>query len=437
VIGINWKQGTWERDQEKMPTHQILVAGDFYPRRNLEQLSIHNPAALYDDLLPILKSADLRIVNLEAPLSDRGAPIAKDGPNMRLHPATVAGLAEVPFDLACLANNHIMDYGPQALQDTLDSLGDSGIRSVGASLTPERAYAPLILEAPGLRLGVVNFCEGEDGTGSSDGPGTFGWEPDRVVRAVVELRDKADVVMVIAHVGREYAPVPPPYVQRLFRSITEAGADIIVGHHPHVPQGVEIHRGTPIVYSLGNFVFRPWGSAFLHRGLLLSVGVREGTVSGFRLIPYSIDDTGVHGLARLEREWLFRQLRTASDALADPEQVREAWNAFIDSFDDDFWREQAGGSPRQLLRAFIAALLRKARPSRDPAQKTAHLRNRFITPAHQHFLADGLARLESGRLGTSQPWAKELVQRWRYLEEPDFEPAIPSGNGKSLNDDHQ
>ena len=342
---------------------------------------------------------------------------------------------------------------PEALQDTLDglgdsgirslgdsgirSLGDSGIRSVGASLTPERAYAPLILEAPGLRLGVVNFCEGEDGTGSSAGAGTFGWEPDRVVRAVMELRGKADVVMVIAHVGREYAPVPPPYVQRLFRSIAEAGADVIVGHHPHVPQRVEIHGGVPIVYSLGNFVFRPWGSAFLRRGLLLSVGVREGMVSVFRLIPYSIDDTGVHGLAPPEREWLFRQLRTASEVLTDPERVREAWNAFIDSFGDDFWRGQAGGSLPQLLRAFIASLLRRARPSRDSGQVTAHLRNRFITPAHQHFLADRLARLESGKLGSAQPWAKEIVQRWRYLEEPDFEPAISSGNGKSLNDGRQ
>ena len=96
-----------------MPTHQILVAGDFYPRRNLEHLPFQNPAALHDDLLPILKSADLRVVDLEVPLSGRGTPIAKDGPNMGLHPATVAGLAEVPFDLACLVNNHIVDYGPK------------------------------------------------------------------------------------------------------------------------------------------------------------------------------------------------------------------------------------------------------------------------------------------------------------------------------------
>ena len=285
------------------------MAGDFFPEKNLERLSIQNPKALYDDLLPLIQSTDLRIVNLEAPLSERGVPIAKDGPKMRIKPSAVAGLAEVPFDLACLANNHIMDYGTTGLRDTLDHLTQRGIRSVGAGLTPEQAFAPVIMEARGLRLGIVNFCEGEDGTGSSTGPGTFGWEPDRVIRAVSELIGDADVVMVIAHVGREYAPVPPPYVQRLFRSIADAGADLIVGHHPHVPQGFEIYSGTPIIYSLGNFIFEPWGSTFVHRGMLLSVGIREGAVSGFRLIPYAIDDRGVHGLAPHERAWFFEQLR--------------------------------------------------------------------------------------------------------------------------------
>ena len=425
---MDWQNCFWERDQKQAATHQVLVAGDFFPEGNLEPISIRNPKALYDDLLPLIQSPDLRIVNLEAPLSERGIPIAKDGPKMRIKPSAVAGLAEVPFDLACLANNHVMDYGTTGLQDTLDCLSQRGIRSVGAGLTPEKAFAPVILEARGLRLGIVNFCEGEDGTGSSSGPGTFGWEPDRVIRAVSELIGKADIVMVIAHVGREYAPVPPPYVQRLFRSIAEAGADLIVGHHPHVPQGFEIHSGTPIIYSLGNFIFEPWGSTFIHRGMLLSVGMGEGAVSNFRLIPYTIDDKGIHGLAPHERVWFFEQLRSASDVLADPDQVREAWNALIDSFGDSFWRRKAGEKTESagLLPRFswpwVGSLFRRAHSSQIDDHEIHRIRNTFVTPAHQNLIADGLARLASGELGSSPQWARDLVERWLHLEEPDLGP---------------
>lgn len=409
-MNMDWERGIWGNGRGE-PDVRIIVAGDWSPRRQLEQLAIDEPAALYGNLLDPLRNADLRIMNLEGPLSDRDSPILKDGPAFRLAPAVVAGLVEGGFDVACLANNHAMDHGADALQDTLETLARCGIGSVGAGMTRERALEPAIVEAGDLRLGIVNFCEGEDGTAATSGPGTFGWEPDRVVRGVADLREDVDLVMVVAHAGREYLPAPPPYVQRLFRSIASAGADVIIGHHPHVPQGVEIHGGVPIIYSLGNFILHQRrGSALRRFGLLATVEVAAGAVSGLRLIPCVIGESGARLASPAERAWLFDRLRTVSEILEDPDRVGEVWNAFIDRFGQEFWWRRIGRT--QSIRALLASRLGMSRARRDHVEPASRLRNHFITPAHHHFLADGLERLASGTLGSSPPWARDLVESW-------------------------
>ncbi len=417
---INWETGSWRCEEAIEPDCTIIVAGDWYPKNEQIDLAADDPEMLYGDLLPELRAADLRLVNLEASLADCGTPIAKDGPNMQVRSCALPGLTAVPFDVACLANNHVMDYGPDALASTLSALAAAGMKTVGAGMSPDAAHESLVCKVGSTRIGIVNFCEGEDGTAATHGPGTFGWEPDRVIRAVAELRATVDVVLVIAHAGREHVPVPPPYVVRLFRSIAEAGADIVIGHHPHVPQGVEIHQHVPIIYSLGNFVFlQEKGSVFRRRGLLATVEVAAKRVSGFRLTPYEINANGVRRMSRSATSWLFNELNRASASLAAAAKVREAWLAFIDSFGEDFWQEQVDGRviAQSILEAAAARVRGKANV--DYEKQAAKLRNRFITPAHQHWLADGLARFGSREIGTSERWARDLVHRWLNLEVPD------------------
>ena len=156
---MDWEKGVWSQGDSLVPEHRVVVAGDWYPQGPLLERTISEPTSLYNDLLPILRDADLRVVNLEAPLSDRGSPIPKDGPNHRLPPAAIAGLSVVPIDLACLANNHILDFGPEALRDSLDQLGERGIDTVGAGMSPEDAWRPAIRTISGLTVGIVNFSE--------------------------------------------------------------------------------------------------------------------------------------------------------------------------------------------------------------------------------------------------------------------------------------
>lgn len=400
---IDWHTGSWQKPQQvTSPDQRIVIAGDWAPIRRYASYLLSAPEVVYGDLLAPLRQADLRVINLETSLSSRGTPVMKDGPNLQGRPAAVAGLTCVPFDVACLANNHMMDYGPQAMQDTRALLAEKGIRHVGAGMSRAEALAPLIVDVGATQVGIVNFCEGEDGASAIEGPGVFGWELDEVMAAVQGLRQMVDVVLVVAHAGREYTPAPPPYLQRAFRTIARAGADLVVGHHPHVPQGIEIVEGVPIIYSLGNFIFfQETGRMFQRRGYLLEVSLAEGALSGFRLVPYALEDEGIRQLYGDEKVSLLAHLRAASVPLAEPAGTAALWHAFIDHQGAAYWQEACGG---------LRSLVEVAGEDKDAA---AALRNRFITPAHRHFMADGLSRLIAGELGAAPAWAAELVERWR------------------------
>jgi poly-gamma-glutamate synthesis protein (capsule biosynthesis protein) len=378
-----------------------MVTGDWAPIRGFAGIVADDPQAVYGDLLPDLRQSDLCIVNLESPLTDKGAPISKDGPNLRGDPAAISSLEAVPFHIACLANNHMLDYGPEGLRQTMRLLGDAGIESVGAELSPEDAFAPLVVRAGGIHLGVINFCEGEDCTTARDGPGVFGWEIARVQETVEALAAQTDAVVVIAHCGREYTPLPPPYVVHAFHRIADAGADIVIGHHPHVPQGIEQYRGCPILYSLGNFCFdQPVDLFYRKAGYMVELELSREGLAGFRIIPYTIGPGGLTRMVDPVRSQFLDRLRRVSEPLGDESQVREAWEAFIDRLGEDGLRDQFH---RMVGDGHLS-----------PAQWPA-LRNRFVTPAHRELCTDAMTRIIRGEMGSAAGWARALVHEWCTL----------------------
>ena len=140
----------------------IVVAADWAPIRALEPVVSRSPEGLYGDLLPVLRGADLRIVNCECALTAARRPVWKSGAVFKGLPRHVAGLAAVPFEVACLANNHVFDYGLAGFRETLDVLRGSGIRTVGAGLSFDEAIAPLTVNVRGTGVTILNFGEGED-----------------------------------------------------------------------------------------------------------------------------------------------------------------------------------------------------------------------------------------------------------------------------------
>ncbi len=396
---MNWTEGTWSDGSPDGPEARVMVTADWAAYRDYGPIIASDPAAVYGDLLAEIRSSDLRIVNFEGALMDGCRPIRKGGPNIGMPRAAIDALTIVPFDVACLANNHTCDYGPEGLAQTLDALAAAGVSHVGAGMTEPDATAPLTVQVAGQRLAIVNFCEGEDCTAASGCPGTFGWDPHRAASTVRRLRAEADFVLVIVHAGREHTPVPPPHVVDAYRRIADAGADAVVGHHPHVPQGIEFRGTTPIIYSQGNFVFFQEPEVFYRKvGFMVELGLCGGKLSSLRLIPYTITPAGLRRMPAGELPGFFDCIRRASGPLADLADVRAAWEAFIDHLGPHALARQAES---------VLGLCRD-----DAAEGAAKARNVFVTPAHRWLWIDATTRIIEGRMGTSPAWAQELVSEW-------------------------
>jgi poly-gamma-glutamate synthesis protein (capsule biosynthesis protein) len=214
-----------------------------------------------------LRAADLALVNLEGPFTGRGQRLPKNF-NFRASPHLAEALSRAGIGAVSLANNHVMDYGAAGLEDTLAALAREGIVAFGAGMSLPAARRGAVVERRGMRIGLLGYLFLGDHSIEPPalfaGPGRPGvaghpWSAaamEAMVRQDVgNLRPLVDALVVSFHWGREKRYRPEAYQQRLGRAAVEAGAQVVLGHHPHVIQGIEAYRGGLIAYSLGNFVF--------------------------------------------------------------------------------------------------------------------------------------------------------------------------------------
>ncbi len=282
---------------------RLLFTGDLCPINRLEAvLAGGDVDAAFGGTRELFRAADLAVVNLESPLCSGGSPIAKLGPNFKADPRIAGVLAGVPVGAACLANNHVMDQGPEGLAETIAALDAAGIPHVGAGPDQTAAFGPLVLEAGGLKVALLAFAIVE-GALPRTGPGAARIDHLRVRRAVAEAAAAgvADAVIPMLHAGKEQILFPSPGMQDLCRELVAAGAAAVICHHPHVPQGVEVHDGRPIVYSLGNFLF-DWSEREpeTDSSFLLELELAPSGPTGLAVHPMVKEEKG--GAALLEGE---------------------------------------------------------------------------------------------------------------------------------------
>ncbi len=244
---------------------------------------------------------ELLIGNLEGPLTLASRPIDPDKAFLlRADPAVAPILRDFGFEVLSLANNHTLDFRRAGLLDTQGALAEAGISSFGAGLDRAEAEAGVILERAGLRIGFLGFCQPFE---TYDDIGFFAkrWhagvarlDASSVQSAMAALRPRVDVLVVAAHWGDQYLGVTD--TQRDWaRRFVELGADLVLGHHPHVAQGVGTYRGVPILYSLGNFAFGLMGAhhrlgAVKRHGWIAEVTFHEGRASVVDLLPILTDN---------------------------------------------------------------------------------------------------------------------------------------------------
>jgi len=210
-------------------------------------------------LAELVSAANYGICNFEGPLTGFGKPQPKIGPNLSQRPETISGLKSQGFNLLLLANNHIMDFGVEALVATIEAAQETGMDTLGAGLTADVAYTPLIKVIGGYRLGMINASEAQFGVidyFKRRNEAGYAWINHHLVdRTIIALKDECDFVIVFSHAGLEHYSIPQKEWRARYRHFCELGADVVVGSHPHVPQGYEVYKKSLIFYSLGNFYF--------------------------------------------------------------------------------------------------------------------------------------------------------------------------------------
>jgi len=252
-------------------------------------IEAHGPDYPWDGVREVLSAADIAAVNLENCVSTRGVPFDKRWV-FRAAPESLAGLKNAGVDLVWLANNHTFDYGLDAFLDTLDYLDQYGILYAGGGENLAEALEPVIIEAGGLRFAFLAATQWfiYAGAAGESSPGLVVTRyHERALRETVSrLKEEgqADYVVVSFHWGIEREHLASDYQERLGRALIDAGADIIIGHHPHFLQGIELYNHRPIAYSLGNFVFT-YTTRETMDSVILLITVDSQGIAAVRLLP--------------------------------------------------------------------------------------------------------------------------------------------------------
>ncbi|MFD2333701.1 CapA family protein [Cohnella sp. GCM10020058] len=241
-------------------TVTLAFVGDILPASTvgklIDQYGVDYPFKLAK---PLLESADIAAGNLEAPITTRGTPAENKQFVFKGKPEYLAGLKNAGLDVVSLANNHTLDQGWQGLSDTMDALDDIKLKHMGSGADEKEAFEPVYIEHNGLMvayIGVSNVVPEGSWKAGPDHPGVAEtYDTTRAVAVVKKARELADIVIVMVHWGNERADTPKDAQFNVGHTLIDAGADLIIGSHPHVLQGFEAYKGKWIAYSLGNFVF--------------------------------------------------------------------------------------------------------------------------------------------------------------------------------------
>lgn len=267
-------------------TVKILFVGDIMPSRWVDRAMKQNGYDFpFQRVIPLLASYDIVFGNLESPVRE-GRTVNPGEMRFRTDPEFIPALARAGFQIMSLANNHIGDEGTVGIASTTEYLERSSIFWVGVGTTSS-AYAPTILEKDGLHVAFVagndpsivhpSYCAGGKHIGSAC------FDKTRIAEGLSVARAQADFVVFSMHAGTEYATSSNFLQRSIARHAIDSGADIVIGHHPHVIQERELYKGKWIYYSLGNFIFDQEWSRNTKLGLALGVEIAKNNASVLRL----------------------------------------------------------------------------------------------------------------------------------------------------------
>lgn len=278
---------------EKQDPVCLVAVGDIMLSRYVAQKTKEHedPGYSFADVGQFLRNGDITFGNLENPITP-GRDIKVPEMILRADPYMASALKDAGFDILSLANNHLMDFGVQGALDTMQYLDDAGIEHIGAGKC-EEAYEPRYIETNGLRLAFLAFTDHDIAQVSyniDDSTSTTALDAGKMNTAIVKATKNADFTVVYLHVGTEYASEPDENQIHYSRIAIDAGADLVLGSHPHVVQNIEIYKGKYILHSLGNFIFDQLWSQETREGVITKIHINKKGIENIEFLPIYIND---------------------------------------------------------------------------------------------------------------------------------------------------
>jgi len=295
---------------------KIMAVGDVYLG---ETIDLQDKQQYFSsDIIQKIKNADVAFCNLESPLTlsteQQDSHYSKLLDNMgraylRSPPKIAEFIANIGFDVVSIANNHIMDYKKRGLEDTIETLESCHIKHVGAGVNLSKARQPEIIEKSGTKIGFLAYSYTYEATKFCAGSAPL-W-PSIIKEDIGLLKNRCDILVVSLHFGEEYINSHRAKEIKFCRSLIDEGANVILGHHPHVLRGIEKYKGGLIVYSLGNFVFNyhPVNISFgknikgkTKESIILEMDFEKGCMKKWKIHPVYLNENGFPNMPSNDKE---------------------------------------------------------------------------------------------------------------------------------------
>ncbi len=272
----------------------IKIIAKPYMNMNAKSMA-HFP---FENLSELFQTSDLNCLNLETPLSDAGSPIPEKSYNLKSSPFFIEGLLTNNIGFVCLANNHILDYGDESLRQTVALLDEHSLKHSGICNNINNSQQAAIVNTKGIKLGLLSYLDENIVDPSpevyySNLPYPFKLVKENIIKDIIETKKNSDHVIVNLHWGTEWSHIETQNQQELARNLIDAGATAIIGHHPHVIQGIEEYNNGLIAYSLGNFYMYLGGitGQRTKNSFILELNLSKDKIDSYKIHPITQSQT--------------------------------------------------------------------------------------------------------------------------------------------------
>ena len=311
---------------------KVLICSDFY-------LNYRSKNKIYDSKFSksflgvfnnYLHDADLKVLNLESPVTNSNNKINKHGVSMKMEPEIINTLKSLGFNLLCLANNHFFDYGQQGVVDTIDTCIKNNIGYVGGGKNLLESIKPYIFTQNNFELAIVNICEEEFNHANQNHGGSNNFDIIDTYKLIKDLKNKYKNIIVISHGGNEHYQYPNPKMKKDFRFLVDAGASVVINHHQHCYSGYEIYNESPIFYGLGNFYFDkgPNFSETWHDGYSVILDFRKKLID-FEIIPFEqCNIEPIINSNEVIKSRILSKVKTINEIICDDSLLSNEWEKF-------------------------------------------------------------------------------------------------------------